>query len=175
MTATLALAFLLAADPTPADGFTLLFNGKDLSGWQVASTKDKDKAGEPLTGKAETPTRRFTVTDGTIVIDPKVKGDITISTEKTFDGPAHIAFEFKPGKACNNDLYFRGMKFDIKPGSLKPVKVDEWNTLEIIATAATAEVKINGEAVQTYKLKGSTRFGIRAEAGPIAIKNVRVK
>jgi hypothetical protein len=174
MTALLFAAFALAADPKE-EGFTPLFTGKDLSGWQIAANKDKDKGGESLDKKTETPTKRFVVADGVLVIDPKVKGDLVLLTDKKFEKAAHIKLEFKPGKGCNNDLYFRGLKFDIKPGDIKPCKVDEWNTLEVVATADEAEVKVNGESVKAFKLKGSTPFGIRAEGGPIEIKNVRVK
>jgi hypothetical protein len=174
MTATLALALLLAADPKD-DGFTPLFNGKDLSGWQVAANKDKDKGGESLDKKTETPTKRYVVKDGVIVIDPKVKGDMVLLTDRKFEKDAHIKFEFKPGKGCNNDLYFRGLKFDIKPEAIKPCKLDEWNTLEIIGKGGEAEVKVNGESVQKLKIKGSSAFGIRAEGGPIEVKNIRVK
>ncbi len=174
MTAALALALLLAADPKE-EGFTPLFNGKDLSGWQIAANKDKDKGGESLDKKAESPTKRYVVTDGVIVIDPKVKGDMVLLTDKKFEKDAHIKFEFKPGKGCNNDLYFRGLKFDINPDGVKAIKLDEWNTLEIVAKGEEAEVKVNGESVKKFKVKGTTPFGIRAEFGPVEIKNIRVK
>lgn len=173
MTALL-LALALAADPKE-EGFTQLFNGKDLSGWQIAANKDKDKGGESLDKKTETATKRYVVKDGVIVIDPKVKGDMVILTDKKFEKDAHIKLEFKPGKGCNNDLYFRGLKFDIKPEEIKPAKLDEWNTLEIVAKGEEAEVRVNGESVKKLKVKGSSPFGIRAEGGPIEIRNVRVK
>lgn len=173
MTALL-LVLALAAD-AKEEGFTPLFNGKDLSGWQIAANKDKDKGGDALDKKTESPTKRYVVKDGTLVIDPAVKGDMVLLTEKKFEKDAHIKFEFKPGKGCNNDLYFRGLKFDINPDQVKPIKLDEWNTLEIVAKGEEAEVKVNGESVKKFKLKGTSQFGIRAEFGPIEIKNVRVK
>ncbi len=177
----LALLMLLsplaiAADFNPEPGFTQLFNGTDLSGWQVAPTKDKDKPGEALTGKKETPTKRFVVKDGAIVIDPKVKGDITISTEKTFAKDAHIQFDFKAGKGCNNDLYFRGTKFDIKEADIKNLKADDWNSFEIVLVGADAEFKCNGESNKKMKAKpDATTFGIRAEGGAIEIRRLRIK
>lgn len=175
MNCLLLAALVLAADPKTEDGFTPLFNGKDLSGWQIAANKDKDKGGESLDKKTETSTKRYAVKDGVIVIDPKVKGDMVLLTDKKFEKDAHIRFEFKPGKGCNNDLYFRGLKFDINPDSVKQIKLDEWNTLEIVAKGDEAEVKVNGESVKKFKIKGSSPFGIRAEFGPIEIKNMRVK
>jgi len=157
-------------------GFTLLFNGKDLSGWKVAPNKDKDKSGDSLEGKAESPTKRFVVTDGVIVIDGKVKGDIAITTEKTFAKDAHIKFDFKPGKGCNNDLFFRGIKFDIKSPDIKNMKEDEWNTFEIVVTGTQAEIKCNGELVKKQTAKaGATPLSIRAEFGAIDFRRIRIK
>ncbi len=170
--------FASAADFKPEPGFALLFNGTDLTGWQVAPTKDKDKekAGETLTGKKETPTNRFTVKDETLIIDPKVKGDITLFTEKTFAKDAHIKFDFKPGKDCNNDLFFRGMKFDIKESDLKNFKAGEWNSFEIVITGENAEFKCNGEVVKKMKAKpAATTFGIRAEFGAIEFRRLRIQ
>ena len=171
--------FASAADFKPEPGFAMIFNGKDLTGWQVAPTKDKDKekAGESLTGKTETPTKRFTVKDETLIIDPKVKGDITIFTEKTYAKDAHIQFDFKFGKDCNNDLFFRGMKFDIKEPDIKNLKKDgEWNTFEIVVTGENAEFKCNGEVVKKMKAKpAATNFGIRAELGAIEYRRIRIK
>lgn len=175
MSCLLLAALVLAADPKTEDGFIPLFNGKDLSGWQIAANKDKDKGGESLDKKTETPTKRYVVKDAVIVIDPKVKGDMVLLTDKKFEKDAHIKFEFKPGKGCNNDLYFRGLKFDINPDNVKQIKLDEWNSLEIEAKGDEAEVKVNGESVKKFKIKGTSQFGIRAEFGPIEIKNMRVK
>ncbi len=175
MNCLLIASVLLAADPKADEGFTPLFNGKDLSGWQIAANKDKDKGGDSLDKKTESPTKRYVVTDGTIVIDPKVKGDMVLLTDKKFEKDAHIKFEFKAGKGCNNDLYFRGLKFDINPDGVKQIKLDEWNTLEIVAKGEEAEVKVNGESVKKFKIKGTSQFGIRAEFGPVEVKNIRVK
>lgn len=172
---TLGLSLAVAADKPDETGFAPLV-GKDLTGWKVAPTGMKDKGGDPLTGKAETPTKRFVLADGVLTIDDKVKGDISITTEKTWAKDAVIRFDFKPGKACNNDLYFRGIKFDIKPADIKPCKVNEWNSFEFAVTGLDAEIKCNGESVKKLKAKaGATPFSIRAEGGPIQIRNLRIK
>jgi hypothetical protein len=170
--------FVSAVDFKPEPGYALLFNGTDLTGWQVAPTKDKDKekAGEALNGKKESPTKRFTVKDETLVIDPKVKGDITLFTEKTFAKDAHIQFDFKPGKDCNNDLFFRGMKFDIKESDIKNLKAGEWNSFEIVVAGENAEFKCNGDVIKKMKAKpAATTFGIRAEFGAIELRHLRIK
>src|SRR5205814_7126841 len=62
------LALLLcgaaACAGTPAqDGFTPLFNGKDLTGWGY-------KNGEKFDGKTESSDARYTAKDGMIVVNP---------------------------------------------------------------------------------------------------------
>jgi hypothetical protein len=150
-------------------GFTSLFNGKNLDGW-------KTKDGKSLDGKTDAYDGRFKVEGGSLVIDYKVKGDRTINTAKEFGKDVHIKFEFKPGKGCNNDLYFRGIKFDLTKGNVKNMKEDDWNTLEIIATGKKVEFKNNGETQRTNNAtKDSTPLGVRAEFNAVEIKNIRYK
>jgi hypothetical protein len=150
-------------------GFTLLFNGKDLTGWKLK------KGGESLDGKTEAAGKRFHVEGGKLIIDPKVKGDVTIETAKELRD-VHIKFDFLPGAGCNNDLYFRGLKFDIKKSDVKNMKEGEWNEFEIIVQAGKAEFKCNQEMLKTDKTKSdASALGIRAEFGPIEYRNLRFK
>jgi hypothetical protein len=150
-------------------GFTLLFNGKDLAGW-------KTKGGEALDGKVEAEKGRFKVADGVLVIDPKVKGDVTITTAKELSGDVIIKFQFNPGTGCNNDLYLYGMKFDLKKEDVKNWKLDQWNDFEIVVTGKKAEFKCNGETQKTLDVKAEkSPLGVRAELGPIQIRHLRVK
>ena len=145
----------------PESGFTPLFNGKDLTGW-----KEK-KGGASLDGKTEAYKGRFTVHDGVLVIDPKVPGDVRIMTARSFAGDVHIKFEYKPGKGCNNDLFLRGKKFDLKKPDVKNLKEGEWNEFEIIVKGDKIEFKNNGQVQRMDKIKSdSTVFEVRAEFGP---------
>jgi hypothetical protein len=153
--------------------FKLLFNGKNLDGWKEASRKK-----EALDGKTEAYNGRFKVVDGTLVYDPKVKGDLYIETTREFGKDVHIKFDFKPGPKCNNDLFLRGTKFDIIPGNKenKNVKEGEWYTFEIIIMGYKIEHKINGETARKSRAAAkATPFKLRAEFGSIEIKNIRVK
>lgn len=167
------LTFLVSialAQPKPDEGFTMLFNGKDFSGWKMA------KGGDLLEGKVDAANKRFIVKDNSLVIDPKVKGDITINTVKEFDKNVHIKFEYKPDAKCNNDLFLRGLKFDIKKGDVKNIKFDEWNSFEIIVTGLEVEFKNNGESQKKQTIKpGKSSFGVRAELGGIEIRNLQAK
>src|SRR5436853_73055 len=109
----LILATTVAGGAAQGDGdFKPIFNGKDLTGWET-----KTKTPESLDGKTEAYKGRFKVADGMLTIDPKVKGDVWIQTASDLPKgkDVHIRIEFKPGKGCNNDTFFRGNKFDIAP------------------------------------------------------------
>lgn len=173
-TLMLPMACFSAAEPAVEPGFVPLFTGKNLDGWQTAKTN----APEPLQGKTEAFGGRFKVTDGVLVYDPAVKGNLYIETTKEFAKDVHIKLEFNPGAKCNNDFFLRGTKFDIIPGTkeTKDVKEGEWQTLEIIIQGDKVEHKINGQVVRTSKTSVATsRFMLRAEFGAIQIRNIRVK
>lgn len=157
----------VGADEAPA-GFTALFNGKDLTGWKVAK-------GESLEGKTEVKNNRFQVADGTLVIDGKTKGNLVIESVKEFDRDVQIRFEFLPDEKCNNDLYFRGNKFDIKKGDVKNLKPGEWHLFEIVVKGDAVEFKCNGETQRTGKVKAASPLGIRAEFGAITFRKMGYK
>ena len=158
-----------ADDFKPEAGFTLFFNGKDLSGWET-------KQGVSLENKTESPDQRFKVRDGELVIDPDVKGDVVIQTTRKFSGDVHLKFEYLPGPGCNNDLFFRGIKFDIKKEDVKNLKEGEWNQFEIIIAGDKAEFKSNGETQRAAVAKGeSSPLGVRAEFGAIRYRRMRAK
>jgi hypothetical protein len=159
-----------ADDFKPEPGFTFLFNGKDLTGWKVR------KGGESLDGKTDAARKRFTVKEGLLVVDPKVPGDVWIDTAKELKGDVHIKFDYLPGKGCNNDLFLRGVKFDIKTGDVKNIKFDEWNEFEIIVVGKKIEFRNNGQVQRTGTVRSdSGPLGIRAEFGPIQYRRLRVK
>lgn len=159
----LSLVTLAADEAKPP-----IFNGKDLTGW-------KTKAGESLDGKTEAFNGRFKVVDGTLVIDPAVKGDVVIETAVPVAGDLKLTFEFKPDAKCNNDLFFRGVKFDIKKDDIKSLKPGEWNTFEIVSAGKQVEFRANGESIRTAAGKSDTApFGIRAEFGAIEIRKLEV-
>jgi len=165
-----ACVFAAFCSPALAADAKALFNGKDLTGW-------KTKEGESLDGKAEAYAGRFKVTDKELVIDPAVKGDKFIYTQAETTGDVTVTFEFKPDAKCNNDIYLRGTKFNLKAGKdLAKLKTGDWNNFEITVTGNKAEFKLNGEAVKSMATKGDkSNFGLRAEFGAIRFRNVTIK
>lgn len=160
-----------AEDFKPEAGYTLLFNGKDLTGWKQKT------GGDMLEGKMEAYKGRFKVKDGLLVIDPSVKGDVRIETVKPLSRDLTIKFEYFPDAKCNNDLFLLGSKFDLTKSNVKNLKEGEWNQFEILAKDGKIEFKNNGEVQRTEKIKSDkpTVLEIRAEFGAIQIRRLRVK
>lgn len=165
---------LVAADEFKLEsGYKLIFNGKNLDGWQNKMNK-KDAKPVLLEGKTEAYDGRFKVKDGELVLDPKVKGDRYIETTQEFSGNVTIRFQFKPGDACNNDLFLLGTKFDITKDGVKNAKFDEWNDFEIAVKDGKAEFKCNGQSLKTIPTKTEkSTFCLRAEFGNIVYRNIR--
>jgi hypothetical protein len=104
--------FVLGADAQPA-GFTPLFNGKNLDGWQ------------PLNGKAKFEARDGEIVGTTVFGEP----NSFLATQKTY-GDFILEFEFKLDSQMNSGVQFRsqslpeyqngrvhGYQFEIDPSS----------------------------------------------------------
>ena len=172
------------------DGFDLLFNGNDLTGWQG------NKKG-------------YVVKDDTIVVEPELGGG-NLYTAKEY-GNFIMRFEFKLTPGANNGLGIRtplnvnaayeGMELQIldntaakynnlkpyqfhgsiygvvpaKVGYLKPV--GDWNYEEVIAKGNKITVKLNGTTIVDADIKkastpktadGNEHPGLKRKKGFIA-------
>lgn len=152
----------------PEEGFTPLFNGKDLEGWVYGT-----KGGKPAKAGAG-----YRVRDGVIYCTVKDGGNLF--TEKQY-GDFVLRFEFKLTPDANNGLAIRaplsgnaaydGMELQIiddkatKFGELRPEQhhgsiynvaasktghqkpPGEWNEQEVIVKGRQITVKLNGQTI----------------------------
>jgi len=150
------------SDQETADGFKLLFNGKDLNGW-VGNKKS------------------YIIKDGIMACDPSLGGNGNLYTEDEYDDFI-FRFEFRLTPGANNGLAIRapltgnaaydGIELQIlddqspkyagwlkdyqhhgsvygvvpaKTGFLKPA--GQWNYQEVIAKGKQITVKLNGTTI----------------------------
>ncbi|MBI3856006.1 MAG: DUF1080 domain-containing protein [Planctomycetes bacterium] len=170
MTAALMsmLALAQGQEQKSEEGYTNLFNGKDLTGWVYG----KAGKGENKSGAG------YAVENGVIFCTVKDGGNLY--TEKEY-GDFHLKFDFKLTENANNGIGIRaplegdsayvGMEIQVlddsgsqyqklrpeqyhgsiydcfaaKRGSQKPV--GEWNEEEIIAKGRQITVKLNGNVI----------------------------
>jgi Domain of Unknown Function (DUF1080) len=183
-----ALPALAADGPlnTPPPGFTALFNGKDLTGWN-----DEGK-----------PKGHWTVKDGILHYDGK--GD-SLKTAKDY-GDFELYVDWKIGPMADSGIYLRGKpqvqiwdRPDIGSGGLfnnkqnpsKPTKVadkpiGEWNTFHIIMKGDKVTVYLNGEKVvdnvplENYPkydspLPATGTIELQHHGNPLEFRNIYIK
>ena len=163
-------------DNVPPEGFTALFNGKDLAGW-AANDKTKDN---------------WKVVDGIIAYTGKEKN---LKTEKQYKNfVMHV--DWKIAKGGDSGIYLRGKPqvqiWDNPEGSgglyndsNKPTKkadkpIGEWNHFEItLEKGDLVTVILNGEkVVDKFKMKNLPPMGpleLQHHGDPLWFKNIYVK
>ena len=166
----IAFSILLILQSTADDGeLKSIFNGKDLTGWDVPDNNIW-----------------FTVKDGVLKLEngPQKKGQ-TLWTSDEYEN-FEMEFDFKMGKGTvDSGVYVRNSREQIQigiSGSLKrdmtgspyisgkgyPVeakgvkellKLDDWNTMKICAEGKKYTVWLGGEKVMTYESDSATKKG----------------
>jgi hypothetical protein len=161
-------------DNTPPPGFKLLFNGKDLSGWQgLVELPERGKlTPEQLAKKQEEANAKYLphwqVKDGILTYDGKGQ---SLQTAKDH-GNVELYVDWKIGKHGDSGIYLRGNPqvqiwdpdspsakgigsgglYNNKKHPKDPLKkadrpIGEWNTFHIIMKGDRVTVYLNGELV----------------------------
>lgn len=171
----LTAAVVFAADNTPPEGFTALFNGKDLTGWKglVADPPSRAKmSAEKLAEeqkKADDSMRaHWHVVDGVLVFDGKGQ---SLCTAKDF-GDCELWVDWKILKDGDSGIYLRGtpqvqiwdpatgpaggvgsgglynnQKNPSKPTTVADKPIGEWNTFKIKIIGDKVTVQLNDKVV----------------------------
>ena len=201
LTVCVLAAFAVSArgadDPKPPEGFTALFNGKDLTGWKS-------------TGKME----QWLAESGVIVckgggggflLTEKEFGDFELrceyrwAKEGTNSGialrtppkgdPAYVGMEIQliddegwPGKLA--DYQHTGSIYDVVPAAKTNNKpIGEWNAIHIVCNGSKVKVEVNGQTVVDANLedskekKGAKHPGLSRGKGHVGFQsyNTRVE
>jgi hypothetical protein len=164
-----------AGDEFPVEeGFTRLFNGKDLSGWRLGQ--------ESLDGKTETADHRFAAKDGAIVIQgaPKIEDLYTV---REFGRDFVLRLEFRAGPRANSGLYIRGKQLQVRDyptigpyKTLKQFHDGGWNVIEVTVKGDAAECTCNGELLEkALAVPPKGGIGLQSETGQIEYRRIRLK
>jgi hypothetical protein len=100
-----------AEDNKPPEGFTALFNGKNLDGWQgnidmkQRETLSKEKLDAELAKRNKIATENWSVKDG--VIHHTGKGGVSLQTTKDY-GNFELMLDWKIEKNGDSGIYLRG-------------------------------------------------------------------
>jgi hypothetical protein len=166
------------------DGYTSLFNGKDLTGWRY-----KPAPKVSLEGRTETPDGRIKVEGGAIVMrakDNQGKGGIRdLYTVKEFDKPFHLKLEFRASLKADSGVYLRGPQLQVRDfirrnehKHLTRFKNDGWNELDITVRNGVVTTLVNGRVLTDQDTLELTVKGGKPEARlngqPVDVKSLAV-
>ncbi len=156
------------------EGFTSLFNGKDLSGWKL----NKDV----LDGKLETTDHRFKAQDGAIVIKGGSPNE-NLYTVPEFGHDFILRLEFRAADRANSGLFIRGKQLQVRDyptlgpyKDLKKFKKEGWNVIEVTVRGTTALCTCNGEVLEAALVvptKGN--IGLQSETNQLEYRRIRIK
>src|SRR5438270_10212175 len=202
--ALLAAAPLLAAPLFAAeDGFTSLFNGKDLTGWKASEHPEtfsvKDGAIVAHGPRSHCfyigGFHQHTFKDFELKVDvmtlPKSNGGVYILTEYQETGWPGKGFEVQVNNSYPTDPKLTGSLYEVADNGSEVARDNEWFTEDIFVKGDSVTVKVNDKVVaqwtQPSDWKGTGDFpGRRIGAGTIALqahdpgstvyyKNIRIK
>jgi len=179
----------LAADNFKLDeGYTSLFNGNDLTGWEYGPVPvTKKPIIEKLDGKMATKDKVFEVSDGLIVASGKKI--MALYTAKEYNRDFHFKLEFRTStdnKKNNSGIYIRGPQLQldaVTEGGLtgvfrkiKDFKPDDWNEIDITVKGTEATCKCNGELIgKPMKIPEQGTIGLQSEIGKFEFRRIRLK
>jgi hypothetical protein len=183
-----SLAADTADDFKPEEGFTSLFNGKDLTGWEYGPVPvAKKPIIEKLDGKTATKDAVFEVGEGVIVASGKRVMALYTAREYNQDFQLKLEFRTTAEKPKNNSgIYIRGPQLQldaVTEGGLTGVfkrltrfKPGDWNEIEITVKGTEATCQCNGEQIgKPMTIPATGTIGLQSEYGRFEFRRIRVK
>lgn len=157
------------------DGFELLLNLKDLTGWHYANGpefKDMPSASDG----------RYTARDGRIVVNPG-KGLAQLWTTREFPTDFHLKLEFRAGVNADSGIFLRKPQLQCRDyyvagpyKELKNYKPQDWNEIEVIVKGKVATCTCNGEELKfPNELPPTGPIGLEADRGQMEYRRIRIK
>ena len=157
------------------EGFSLLLNEKDLTGWKYQN-------GAPFDGMASASDGRYTARDGRIVVNPG-KGLAQLWTVKEFPSDFHLKLEFRAGVNADSGVFIRKPQLQCRDylvagpyKDLKNYRPQDWNEIEVIVKGTTATATCNGESLKfDAPLPATGPIGLEADRGQMEYRRIRLK
>ena len=149
-----AVSTLHAEDWKPEEGYTALFNGKDLAGWCFrAKTEKKDPNPGDITEKHDGKTEakdagQYSAKDGVLTVNfPTEMDKLTgqIYTQAEFSDNFILKLEFRASVNADSGIFIRKPQLQCrdypvagpdKYKALKKYRPQDWNVVEIVVKGA---------------------------------------
>lgn len=187
------------------DGFESLFNGRDLTGWGVRPTTERQKKqaarwkkndpnappwpvftdAKTFEGKTSTDDGRYVVKDGNLVVTAPAEGRRIqqFYTVREFPNDFVLRLQFRAAHNADSGVFLRGKQLQCRDfptagpyKDLKKFREQDWNDLEIKVTGNTAHCTCNGEVLETeFKINETGPIGLEGDRGQLEYRRIRIK
>ncbi len=193
-------------DPfVPEEGFTSLFNGRDLTGWGYRRTSDGDReaarkwqASDPdaaawpfveeavaFDGKTQSPDGRFAAIGGRLVVrtPPEHRKIQQLWTTRELGEDFVLRLEFRATPNADSGIYVRGPQLQCRDYALAGpyrqlarYRPQEWNAVEVTVRGGVARATCNGELLEAaLAVPPSGPIGLEGDRGQMEYRRIRVK
>ncbi len=193
--ALLVAAAALAADNTPPEGFTALFNGKDLTGWGAGVGKPASEQ-QVAQWKVEEGIIKYTGKDGDLWTTKAYK-DFVLMVEWKMDKPADSGIYVRGSSKCQANIWDnalgsgevygyrtdKNMPEEVRKAATPSKKADkplgQWNAFVITVKGDKITVELNGEKVidnlQMVKCPAEGPIALQNHGMPLDFRNIYIK
>ncbi|MFM7750206.1 MAG: GDSL-type esterase/lipase family protein [Opitutaceae bacterium] len=195
------LGFLDTAPDTfqPEPGFTLLFNGRDLTGWGFRATAPRPaakkakadapvfvevKAAENFDGKVATGDGRYRAINGRLVVTTPAEGRRIqqLWTTRVFPEDFTLKLEFRATPNADSGVFIRQPQLQCRDyplagpyKDLKRYRPQDWNELVVTVRGGVARAECNGELLtDDFKVPATGGIGLEGDRGQMEYRRIRV-
>ena len=166
------------------EGYELLFNGKDLTGWGYRNKKALTKI-ESFDGRSTSSEGRYKAKHGRLVVTtpPEGRSFTQLWTSEEFDTDFTLKLEFRANANADSGVFIRRPQLQCRDylvagpyKDLKSYKPGEWNEIIVVVKGRTARCTCNGEVLEEeFKLPESGPIGLEGDRGQMEYRRIRLK
>jgi len=189
----------------PEDGFKLIFNGNDLTGWgyrpadpdfakQIEEWRKKDPTspGMPAVetpvafdGMTQSPDGRYVAKHGRLIVTAPVEGRLIqeLSTTQQWPGDFELRLEFRASPMADSGIFIRKPQLQCRDyktagpyNELTKYEPQQWNEIVVIVKDNVAHATCNGEVLESaMKLPETGPIGLEGDRGQMEYRRIRIK
>ena len=166
---------------------TVLFNGKDLSGWCYHNKISENIILEPFKGKTESSDGRFMAKDSMLTINPWNEANgphwVNLWSSLEFSSDFMLTLEFRASPNADSGIFLRGKQLQCRDylvagpyRELKKYRPQDWNKIEVVVKNNVAHCTCNGEVLEEalqIPFRGS--IGLEADRGRMDYRNILLR
>ncbi|MEM7313847.1 MAG: family 16 glycoside hydrolase, partial [Planctomycetota bacterium] len=171
-------------DFTPDEGFTSLFNGKNLDGWGTRRKKTR-KPLESFDGKQVSPDGRYAAINGKLVVTtpPEGRRFQQLWTTRDFEGDFTLKLEFRATPFADSGIFLKGKQLQCRDyliagpyTELKKYKPQDWNQVDVVCKDNVAHCTCNGEVLEaTFEIPAKGPMGLEGDRGQMEYRRIQFR